>query len=429
MKYWRGYLTAGILGVFAWLLMQFGKTHTELVDMFYPYVTRLIQGSLAQWSGGTEELLWQLVLVMLAVVVLATVVLMIILKWNPIQWLGWVLAVVSVFLLLNVGVYGLNDYAGPLAEDIKLEMTDYTLDQLQEATKYFQKRANALAEVVKRDNQGDPLVPSFEESVELANGGYLELTYTHHIPIFYGTAMVTDEVNWTQWKSLPIKKLGWTDYYTSVGTLLIHTPMTGEIAVNPNTPGIALPFVMCKGMANRLSIANDGDAEFAAFMACTASSSRAFQYSGFFMAYRSCKEALASMPGDQAKQALAALNAGENDDLTKDLERYEQFFVENRDEEAMARLETIRNFWDDLSYNVRDFLEIEKLSVETDAFYDILVNWHLQEIVLPTVIPEEEENPFDPYYEDYINGLVDLNGDPIEPPTEPEETTGSTEEE
>ena len=45
---------------------------------------------------------------------------------------------------------------------------------------------------------------------------------------------------------------------------------------------------------------------------------------------------------------------------------------------------------------------------------------NLQEIILPTVIPEEEDNPFDPYYEDYINGLVDLNGDPIVSGTEEE---------
>ena len=421
MKYWRGYLTAGILGVFAWMLMQFGKTHTELVDMFYPYVTRLIQGSLAQWSGGTEELLWQLVLVMLAVVIMATIVLMILLKWNPIQWLGWILAVASLFLCLNVCVYGLNDYAGPLADDIKLEMTDYTLSQLEAAAKYYRNRANDLADVVKRDDGGELLFPTFEESVQLASNGSLQLTYKQHIPIFYGTAQVEDETNWIHWTSLPVKKLGWTEYYTSIGTLLVHTPLTGEVAVNPNTPAIALPFTICKGMANRLSIANDGDAEFAAFLACTASSSRAFQYSGYFMAYRSCLEALASMPGEQAKEGLNNLRIGESKNLTRDLEFYEMFFELNRDDKAVERLETLQNYWDDLSYNVRDFLEIEKLSVETDAFYDILVNWHLQEIVLPTVIPEEVENPFDPYYEDYINGLVDLNGNPIEATTEPTE--------
>ena len=432
MKYWRGYFVAGVLGVFAWILMQFGKTHSELVDMFYPYVTRLIQSSLAQWSGGTEELLWQLVVVLLAVVIIATVVLMIVLRWNPIQWLGWIVAVASIYMCLYVGLYGLNDFAGPLAADIKLNMEEYTLSQLEQAARYYRDRANYLSGNVNREADGTLKFPTFEDSVELVSGGYQQLTYNHHMPIFYGTALVEDEINWTRWSSLPVKKLGWTDYYTSIGTMLIHTPLTGEVAVNPQMPVVALPFTIAKGMANRLSIANDGDAEFAAFLACTASSNRSLQYSGYFMAYMSCKDALLSLPGTQAADALAGLEAGESEKLTADLERYATFFEENRDEEAIARLETVNNFIDDVSYNVRDLLGVEKLLVETDTFYDILVNWHLQKIVLPTIVPEEEENPFDPYNKDYIDGKVDLDGNPIvEPPEyeDPTEAVESTEDE
>ena len=64
MKYWRGYLVAAILGFFSWALLEFAKNHIVLVDMFYPYMTRMIQGTLAQWSGGTDQLLWQLLLVL-----------------------------------------------------------------------------------------------------------------------------------------------------------------------------------------------------------------------------------------------------------------------------------------------------------------------------------------------------------------------------
>ena len=52
---------------------------------------------------------------------------------------------------------------------------------------------------------------------------------------------------------------------------------------------------------------------------------------------------------------------------------------------------------------------------------------HPNTVVLPTVVPEEEENPFDPFDEDYINGLVDLEGNPIDP-TEPEYSEETDEE-
>jgi hypothetical protein len=131
LKYWRGYLVAGILAAAAWALTQFAATYADFVDMIYPYMTRLIQDGLATWSSGTQLCLWQLGLLLMAVGVLATAVLMIVFKWNPIQWFGWVLAGISVVFLLNTGVYGLNAYAGDLSEDIRLQVMNPNATQME----------------------------------------------------------------------------------------------------------------------------------------------------------------------------------------------------------------------------------------------------------------------------------------------------------
>lgn len=421
MKYWRGYLVAAILGFFSWALLEFAKTHTQLVDMFYPYMTRMIQGTLAQWSGGTDQLLWQLLIVLFVVVVMATVFLMVILRWNPIQWFGWVLAAATLVLFLNTGVYGLNEYAGPLADDLKLNSTDYTLAELEQAAAYYRDQANELSLLVKRDSDGDVVFPEFEDMTDMAGDGFQYMTYYEHKAVFYGAANAVDSQSWYTWETHPVKELGWTDWFTSVGVTGIHVPLTGEVAVNTQIPAVAQPFVICREMAYRLCMANQGDAEFAAYLACSANPSLDFQYSAAMMAYRSCRDALESMPGTQAAQALESVEALEGEELQHDLLQYEAFFVVNRDDARVERLEKLETLWDDLCYNVRDILGVESLSVETDAFYDLLVSWHIQEVVLPTQIPEEEESPFDPFNEDYINGLVDLDGNPIEP-TEPETT-------
>ena len=422
MKYWRGYLVAAILGFFSWALLDFAKNHTKLVDMFYPYSTRMIQGTLALWSGGTDQLLWQLLLVLFIVVVLATVVLMIILRWNPIQWLGWVLAVATLVLFLNTGLYGLNEYAGPLADDIKLNSTDYTLAELNAASIYYLEQANELAALVDRTESGDVDFPEFDKMADIAGDGFQYMTYLEHVAIFYGTANAVDSEIWSDWETLPVKELGWADWYSSVGITGIHMPLTGEIAVNTQIPTVAQPFVISREMAYRLCIANEGDAEFAAFLACQANPSLNFQYSAMLMAYRSCRNALAEMPGATAAQNLEELEAMESKEVAHDLGQYETFFVVNRDEQRVERLETLADQWDELCYNVRDFLGVESLNVETDTFYDLLVSWHIQEVVLPTQIPEEEEVVFDPFYEDYINGLVDMEGNPIDPNAPTEET-------
>ena len=425
MKYWRGYLVAAILGFFSWALLDFAKNHTKLVDMFYPYSTRMIQGTLAQWSGGTDQLLWQLLLVLFVVVVLATVVMMIILRWNPIQWFGWILAVATLVLFLNTGLYGLNEYAGPLAADIKLEITDYTLAELEQAAAYYRDQANELAGMVKRDPKNDVSFPAFPDMAEMAGDGFQYMTYHEHMAVFYGAANAVDSLRWTEWETHPVKELGWADWFSSVGITGIHVPLTGEIAVNTKIPAVAQPFVISREMAYRLCMANQGDAEFAAYLACQANPSVSFQYSAMLMAYRSCRDALESLPGAQAAQALENVEALEGELLQRDLLQYESFFIINRDETRMERLETLSNLWDDLCYQVRDLLGVESLNVETDSFCDLLVSWHIQEVVLPTQIPEEEENPFDPFNKDYIDGLVDLDGNPVTEPTEAptEETT------
>ena len=55
MKYWRGYLVAAIMAAITWALTQFAQTHSVLIDMVYPYMTRLVVTSMADWTGGIAE--------------------------------------------------------------------------------------------------------------------------------------------------------------------------------------------------------------------------------------------------------------------------------------------------------------------------------------------------------------------------------------
>ena len=43
MKYWRGYLVAAILAACTWAFREFAEAHSQLVDMVYPYLTRIVQ--------------------------------------------------------------------------------------------------------------------------------------------------------------------------------------------------------------------------------------------------------------------------------------------------------------------------------------------------------------------------------------------------
>ena len=376
MKYWRGYLVAALVGVFSWGLIEFAQSHWKLVDMIYPYMTRMVQDYLANWSSGVSFCLWQLILIIMAVVLLATVVMMILWKWNPIQWFGWVLAAVSVVFFLNTAICGLNDYAGPLSQDIRLEVTDYTVGELEAAATFYQDQANQLAGQVSRDESGNLLLPEIAQLSEIATEGFHIQTYEHYNPVFAGSEVV-------------VKELSWSKLFSSRGITGMNVYITGEAAVNPQTPSVAMPFTVCRQMAQRMCITHRQDAALAAFLACDANTDPAFRYSAYFMAYRYCHSALLSMDTTAAQQAAVKLTGQETDLLKQDMATYGRSFASKSDD---LYIQTLNKRSED--------------APEQSNLVDLLVSWHIQEYVLP--LQQEAVIQFDPMDENQ----VDLTGLP-----------------
>ena len=384
MKYWRGYLVAAIVAAFTWGIVEFAKAHTVLMDMVYPYVTRLLVSSLADWSSAVDFCLWQVLAMVLGVGILASIVLMLLLRWNPIQWLGWLAAIASIIYCLHTLVFGLNYYAGDLADDVRLEVREYTVTELEEATIFYRDQANKLAHEVPRDGNKLLKYPSFEELAEMAGEGFRVLTYEEAIPVFGGS-------------TVPVKKLGWSDMYTSMGISGFTFAVTGEAAVNPQMPVVTQPFTMCHEMAHRMSIASEQDANFAAYLACNANPNPEIRYAGAFMAYLYCYNALASNTTSTAQKCAAEVREGLDPLFSQDLADYNSFLVSSQKQEAVEVATTVNDTYLKTSGE-------EEGVASYGTVCDLLVSWYIQEYVLPLLA--EEENNFDPYDETQ----VDLSG-------------------
>ena len=384
MKYWRGYLTAAILGFFSWALIEFAKAHSALIDMVYPYVTRMLQTVLAEWSSAVSFCLWQFFAIALVVGILTTIVLAIVLRWNVIQIVGWFTAAASLIFFLHTAFFGLNGYSGSITDDIRLRMTEYSLSELEEATVYYRDQANALASQINRDANGNPVYPEFSELAEQAEVGFNSLVYDSNYSILAGS-------------TLPVKELGWADMYTSMGITGFTMSLTGEAAVNPQIPVVSMPFTMCHEMAHRMCIATESDANLAAFLACRANPSIEYQYSAYFMAYKYCYNAMAKVATVESQEALQRVKAGISENLHLDLTSYNSFFAEKKDEKATQLADTVNDTYIKSQGDDRGIASY-------DAVCDMLVSWHIQTIVLPTKAVEEVK--FDPFDEDQ----VDLSG-------------------
>ena len=360
MKYWRGYLVAAIVTLCSWGLTEFAKAHVALIDMVYPYVDRIVMDYLAAWSADFAGCLWQTLLAFGIVLLAASAVCMFVFRWNPIQWFGWVLAVFYTVSLLNTGIYGLNEYAGSIAEDVRLVKNNYTLDTLERAAIYYRDNANTYAYKVSRDSYGTLLGSDFETLNTKAVNGFDTLVYEQGYAVFSGT-------------TLPVKKLGQPERYKGITGKTVG--LTGEAAVNPEVPSVGMPFAICHEMTHRMCIYSESDADFGAFLACTANTSPEFIYSGYLMAFRNCYNSLAAIGSVAADSALARVVSGTSNQVMKDMEAYNTFLGKN--------------------------------ATAADAeLSDLLVSWHIQEVAR-FEDTQEEENLFDPMDETHEN-LKDL---------------------
>jgi hypothetical protein len=224
----------------------------------------------------------------------------------------------------------------------------------------------------------------FESLAEIAGEGFQTLVYEHSYPVFAGS-------------TLPVKQLGWADMYSSMGITGITFGLTGEAAVNPQIPEVSLPFTMCHEMAHRMCIALERDANFAGFLACSVHQDIEFRYSAYFMAYRYCYNALASVNSPAAAAAAARVKDGVSDLLARDLQDYDNFFTAKKSNSATRLADTANDTYLKVS---GDNLGIASYG----QVCDLLVNWHIQTVVLPSITVEDSH--FDPYDET----MVDLSG-------------------
>lgn len=391
MKYWISYLVAAIFAVLTVALTKFAAAHTALMDMVYPYMSRIVMSTLADWSAG-GGCIWQSVLYKAMFVFGAFVILACIFKWNLIQWCGWVLAAFSLVVMLNTGLYELNAYASPIANDMRLQMTSPTTTELNETALYFREKANELATQVNRTGSGEPEFGTFEELAEQAGDGFKTMTYEKKSAVFAGS-------------TVPVKKQDW---FRKEGVPGYFLPVTGEAAVNPDVPVASLPFAMCKLMAQRMCIYSDIDSDFAAFLAASNNESIEFQYSAYLMAYYYCYEELASIDTPTARECAAQTNAGVNEWLRKDLEACRQFYSKAPEEgkRVMADIP--------VEEQNADLIVFERYTSVTQLF----ASWYIQEFVVPQ--HKEEVIPFDPFDPNQVDlsdnvNMIDRPAESTEP--------------
>jgi len=205
--------------------------------------------------------------------------------WPLLNWIASVALVAAGLFFIFFSLWGLNYYATPLRE--KEEITESPVEMLYDTSVWLRDEMNRLA----------PLAPRDQNDVCDA-GGYAALA--PRAALGYD-ALVEQGGDFVANLSPP-KRVIFPSLFVRFGISGIYAPFTGESIVDTDSIDAHLPFTLCHELAHRQGVAPEDEANYYAFLACTAHPDPTYRYSGYYLAFIYCSNALGREDGDLGAQ-------------------------------------------------------------------------------------------------------------------------------
>ncbi len=265
---------------------------------FYTDFSRAMVGWLGSAFGWIPFPVWEPLLVLLPAALI----------WGLVRSVrrgrvpGFLAALLELAVLLAalfMGLWGLNHFAPTVGEQTGLEVKPYTTDELKAAAAWYADQASLWSVRPERDEQGDVLLPEFSALSDEALAAYGRLAeydgrFTVLIP--------------------RVKPLLVSEAFAYMGTTGIFVCFTGEAGVSTETFPLSQPFTLCHELGHSLAVAREDEANYLGFLACRASESELFRYSGYYNAFIYCFNAL----HEESPSAARALWARCSEELLHD---------------------------------------------------------------------------------------------------------------
>ena len=305
---------SGIFLVLTGFLVLISYLLPSFFFSFYPDFSR----SMMQIIGGATSIVPFAVCEICAILLIALFIFTLvraIMKTRIVRWLAGLLLVVSVGVFAFVSLWGLNYYAPPMAERLGMQEQQFTAEQLKQAAEYYRDMANLTAKNVERNSDGSMKAYDFDALAQSAGEGF---------------DILAEDFDCFSGSTVRVKSLLCSPLMGKIGMTGGFICLTGEACVSSSTYRAAMPFTMCHEIGHRMAFAREDEANFAAFLACSVSERPEFAYSGYYMAFLYCYNALYKVDAAGA----AKVWAGVGDELAADCGAATKHYEEVRSDAA-----------------------------------------------------------------------------------------------
>lgn len=281
--------------IFACILLILGISEMFIMhrypDLFFPWYrifSRKYMSLLAYLTSFTLYSVWDVGALCLLILLIICIIYCIRKRKGFLRLFSNTMLAVSLLAFSAFQGWLGNHYAPKLSQEISLEVTEYSADELYEAADYYYRKAAEYAPLIERDTDGHAQVQDLRELAVTAGRSYLPLADDY--PVFAGS-------------SVPVKR------FTLIGEYLLYNgiigmfmPVTGESSVPANVPPVPMAYTMCHEAAHRLGIASEQEANFCAFLACAYSTDARLLYSGYYSAFGYCFSSLYQADPERAAE-------------------------------------------------------------------------------------------------------------------------------
>ena len=247
-------------------------------------------------------------------------------SWRSVGiYLLTLLSVLSLFFSTFVFGFGTGYHTPSLEERLGLDADAVSADELYQTALLLSKQVNAAATHLSFGEDGFSKMPyGFRELGDRLVSAYEGLCDEHGF------------IQRLSCRPKPVLASKAMSYTHITG---VYTYFTGEANVNVHFPAYTTPFTAAHEMAHQRGIARENEANFIAFLACTASDDPYILYSGYLNLFEYVASALSYADHDKYKEVMSTLSP----EVKGELRAYAAFFEPYRDHPAANLSESVND--------------------------------------------------------------------------------------
>lgn len=191
-----------------------------------------------------------------------------------------VAAVVLILFSLFLAFHGINYARSPLADTMKLEIKERSLDELESAMRTLGQAAASVREQLPQDSSGTIITGTIGDLQQAAHLGW--------------------EIAGERWPALAStvrsrpKGVLLSKYWSYTNIVGMYLPLLVEANINIDQPAFMIPASTAHELAHSRGFAREDDTDFAGLLSCFVHPDPVWQYSGLISAWKDLSRRLAA---------------------------------------------------------------------------------------------------------------------------------------